>query len=40
LQSQWQVELKVSAKQPYYLIEICHYSFKFDVHDILTSDEE
>ena len=39
MQSQWQVELKVSAEQHYYSIEICHYSFNFDVHDILASDE-
>jgi hypothetical protein len=39
LQSQWQVELKVSAERPYYSIEISHYlNLRFAVHDIFTSD--
>jgi hypothetical protein len=39
LQSQWQVELKVSAERPYYAIGIGHYlNFRFGVHDIFTSD--
>jgi hypothetical protein len=39
LKNQWQVELKVSAERPCYVIGISHYlNIRFGVHDIFTSN--